>query len=86
VDHARRFPGGPRLHGRVGRGAARDAQLERPGQRGRGAALVQGAGLLTVAAGLATTALLAACTDGKTIADEQSARTAIAEDTAAATD
>ena len=35
---------------------------------------------------LATTALLAACTDGKTIADEQSARTAIAEDTAAATD
>ena len=35
---------------------------------------------------LATTALLAACTDGKTIADEQAARTAIAEETAAATD
>jgi type II secretory pathway predicted ATPase ExeA len=35
---------------------------------------------------LAVTALLAACTDGKTIADEQAARTAIAEDTAAATD
>ncbi|HEX6523229.1 MAG TPA: AAA family ATPase [Streptosporangiaceae bacterium] len=35
---------------------------------------------------LATTALLAACTENKTIADEQSARTAIAEDTAAATD
>ena len=35
---------------------------------------------------LATAALLAACTAGKTIADEQSARTAIAEDTAAATD
>jgi type II secretory pathway predicted ATPase ExeA len=35
---------------------------------------------------LAVTALLAACTDGKAIADEQSARTAIAEDTAAATD
>jgi type II secretory pathway predicted ATPase ExeA len=35
---------------------------------------------------LAVTALLAACTDGKTIADEQSARTAIAEDTTAATD
>ena len=31
---------------------------------------------------LATTALLAACTAGKTIADESSARTAIAEDTA----
>jgi type II secretory pathway predicted ATPase ExeA len=35
---------------------------------------------------LATTALLAACTAGKTIADESSARTAIAEDAAAATD
>jgi type II secretory pathway predicted ATPase ExeA len=35
---------------------------------------------------LAVTALLAACTQNKTIADEQSARTAIAEDTAAATD
>jgi len=35
---------------------------------------------------LAVTALLAACTENKTIADEQSARTAIAEDTAAATD
>jgi len=35
---------------------------------------------------LATTALLAACAAGKTIADESSARTAIAEDTAAATD
>jgi hypothetical protein len=35
---------------------------------------------------LATTALLAACTDGKTIADEQAARTAVAEETAAATD
>jgi type II secretory pathway predicted ATPase ExeA len=31
---------------------------------------------------LAVTALLAACTAGKTIADESSARTAIAEDTA----
>jgi type II secretory pathway predicted ATPase ExeA len=35
---------------------------------------------------LAATALLAACTAGKTIADESSARTAIAEDAAAATD
>ncbi len=35
---------------------------------------------------LATTALLAACTAGKTIADESSARTAIAEETTAATD
>jgi type II secretory pathway predicted ATPase ExeA len=35
---------------------------------------------------LAVTALLAACTENKTIADEKSARTAIAEDTAAATD
>jgi type II secretory pathway predicted ATPase ExeA len=35
---------------------------------------------------LATTALLAACTAGKTIADESSARTATAEDAAAATD
>jgi hypothetical protein len=31
---------------------------------------------------LAVTALLAACTAGKAIADESSARTAIAEDTA----
>jgi type II secretory pathway predicted ATPase ExeA len=35
---------------------------------------------------LAVTALLAACTQNKTIADEQSARTAIAEETANATD
>jgi len=35
---------------------------------------------------LAITALLAACADGKTIVDESSARTAIAEETAAATD
>ena len=35
---------------------------------------------------LATTALLAACTENKTIADEKSARTAIAEETANATD
>jgi type II secretory pathway predicted ATPase ExeA len=35
---------------------------------------------------LATTALLAACTENKTIADEQAARTAIAEETASATD
>jgi type II secretory pathway predicted ATPase ExeA len=35
---------------------------------------------------LAITALLAACTAGKTIVDESSARTAIAEQTAAATD
>ena len=35
---------------------------------------------------LAVTALLAACTQNKTIADEQSARTAIAEETASATD
>jgi type II secretory pathway predicted ATPase ExeA len=35
---------------------------------------------------LATTALLAACTQNKTIADESAARTAIAEETAAATD
>jgi len=35
---------------------------------------------------LAITALLAACAAGKTIADESSARTAIAEDAAAATD
>lgn len=34
----------------------------------------------------AITALLAAYTAGKTIADESAARTAIAEDTAAATD
>jgi type II secretory pathway predicted ATPase ExeA len=35
---------------------------------------------------LATTALLAACTENKTIADEKAARTAIAEETANATD
>jgi len=35
---------------------------------------------------LATTALLAACTENKTIADEKAARTAIAEETASATD
>ncbi len=35
---------------------------------------------------LATTALLAACTQNKTIADEKAARTAIAEETANATD
>jgi len=35
---------------------------------------------------LAVTALLAACTQNKTIADESAARTAIAEETAAATD
>ncbi|HET9969486.1 MAG TPA: hypothetical protein VFQ68_14720 [Streptosporangiaceae bacterium] len=35
---------------------------------------------------LAVTALLAACTENKTIAGEPAARTAIAEDTAAATD
>jgi type II secretory pathway predicted ATPase ExeA len=35
---------------------------------------------------LALTALLAACTENKTIADEKSARTAIAEETANATD
>ena len=35
---------------------------------------------------LAVTALLAARTNGKTIADESAARTAIAEETAAATD
>jgi type II secretory pathway predicted ATPase ExeA len=35
---------------------------------------------------LAVTALLAACTENKTIADEKAARTAIAEETASATD
>jgi hypothetical protein len=35
---------------------------------------------------LAVTALLAACTENKTIADEKSARTAIAEEAANATD
>ena len=35
---------------------------------------------------LAVTALLAACTASKTIADETAARTAIAEETANATD
>ena len=35
---------------------------------------------------LAITALMAACSTGKTIADESSARTAISEEAAAATD
>jgi hypothetical protein len=52
VDHARRFPGGRRLHGRVRRGAARGARQHATGGAGPGPALVQGAGLLTVAAGL----------------------------------